>query len=168
MTLADNNKIVAGTILSTTKFWPGYVTATKFPKRQISLLLPVISRTKFGMIYWNTCIALTGCRDNNSKKNIVDTFGFTQYATEATRNINILDLFFFCSSLYSIDSVTCNPGISDHLAVVASIKHEIKRPKPNQPRRGIFLRQGEYSATSQKLFSPLPVFDCHRENADVS
>lgn len=116
--------------------------------------------------YNGTCIALTGCRENISMKNIIDTFGLTQYVTVATRNNNILDLL-FCNSPNIVDSVTLIPGISDHLAVVATIKHVIKRPKPRQSRKVYFYDKGDYSAISQELFAHLPVFDCHCESADV-
>lgn len=100
-------------------------------------------------------------------KNIIDTFGLTQYVTATTRNNKILDLL-SCNSPNIVDSFTCIPGISDHLAVVATFKREFKRPKPHQSRKAYFYDKGDYSAISQELFAHLPVFDCHCENADVS
>lgn len=151
VTLADNMKFIAGTFYRPPNSDPD----------TLQQLYDIIYRTSDQFIlagdfnlpdltwYNGTCIALTGCRENISMKNIIDTFGLTQYVTVATRNNNILDLL-FCNSPNIVDSLTCIPGISDHLAVVATIKHVIKRPKPRQSKKVYFYDKADYSAISQE------------------
>lgn len=99
-------------------------------------------------------------------KNIVDTFGLTQYVTDPTRNGAVLDLL-FCNSPDFIRNVNVIPGISDHLAVVAVIHKEKNRAKLSTTRRVYFYEKGDYDAISEKLRNFFSVFECLSEERNV-
>lgn len=114
----------------------------------------------------NMCAVKTCTQANMKMKSIVDTYGLLQYVNEPTRENSILDLF-FCSSPNFVNSVTIIPGISDHQAVVATIKTKIPRLKCHGNRRVFFFDRGDYSSISEKLYSYLPVFECLADDVDV-
>lgn len=112
------------------------------------------------------CQCKVNSRANLEMKSIVDTFGLSQYVKEPTRNDNILDLL-FCNSPSFVNSVVTIPGISDHHAIVASIRTKTKRQKSNASRRVFLFEKGDYSNISKALRDHLPVFECLAEDSDV-
>lgn len=108
------------------------------------------------------CTCKTGSRINSEMKNIVNAFGLYQYVHQPTRNGNILDLM-FCNVPTIVTSVDNVPGISDHTAVVASIKFEKNKAKKKPTRKVFLFGKGDYSAMSQALSNHLPVFECLAE-----
>lgn len=119
-------------------------------------------------LHWsdNTCVFQKCSQVNMNMKSIIDTHGLLQYVTEPTRENSILDLL-FCNSPNLVNSTTVIPGLSDHHAVVASIKTKIHRVKHSGNRRVFFFDRGDYSSINEKLYSYLPVFECLADDKDV-
>lgn len=69
----------------------------------------------------------------------------------------------FCNVPTIVTSVDNVPGISDHTAVVASIKFEKNKAKKKPTRKVFLFGKGDYSAMSQALSNHLPVFECLAE-----
>lgn len=169
VTLADNSSYAVGT----------FYRPPNSDLKTLQLLFDIVSEASrqpillagdFNLpdLEWpdGNCSCKVGSRINLEMKNIVDTFGLFQYVSDPTRNNNILDLL-FCSSPDLISSVTIVPGISDHNAVIASVKSETNRPKTCALRKVFFFDKGDYTSMSQKLLDHLPVFECLAEEYDV-
>lgn len=112
------------------------------------------------------CACKTMTRLNIDMKCMVDSLGFTQHVLVPTRGHNILDLL-LCNHPDIVKRIDVIPSISDHDAVVATLRFQRARVKLSSDRKVFLYEKGNYEGISSELSSGFLSFECVAEETDV-
>ena len=91
---------------------------------------------------------------NETIINLVNEHNLQQCNNIPTRGNNIFDLVFTTNNNL-IDNITVEDGISDHQAVIVSIKTKVNTPK-KKPRKIFMYSKGNMSKIKEQLKDKLP------------